>query len=108
MQKVFSLTPLAAPLRGFRLVGELDMGSARDLTDALTALSGDGDVRLELSELEFIDSSGLHAIAQYAGSLDGGGEHLILANPSAMTARVFEIAEFAKHPRIVIEVTSGE
>ena len=108
MEKVFSLTPLEAPLRGLRLVGELDMGSARDLTDALTALSGEGDLRLELSELEFIDSSGLHAIVQYAGSLDGGGDNLILANPSAMTERVFETVGFEKHPRIVIEVSSGE
>jgi anti-sigma B factor antagonist len=108
MQTELSLIPLEAPLRGLRLVGELDMGSARDLTDTLSAMSGDGDVRLELSGLEFIDSSGLHALVQYAGSLDGDGDNLILANPSEMTARVFEIAEFAKHPRIVIEVTSGE
>lgn len=108
MQNNLLLTPLEAPLRGLRLVGELDMGSAPDLTDALTAMSGHGDVRLELSELEFIDSAGLHAIVQYAGSLDGDGDKLILANPSAMTQRVFEIASFAKHPRIVVEATSGE
>jgi anti-anti-sigma factor len=106
MGKILSLVPLEEPLRGLRLVGELDISSARDLTDALTSVSGNGDLTLELSELEFIDSSGLHAILQYAGSLNG--THLTLANPSAMTKRVFEIAELANHPNIVIEATSGE
>ena len=108
MEKILSLVPLEKPLRGLRLVGELDISSARDLTDALTTLSGDGDLTLDLSELEFIDSSGLHAILQYAGSLNGRGDHLTLANPSAMTKRVFEIAELANHPNIVIEAASGE
>jgi anti-anti-sigma factor len=108
MQKILSITPLEAPLRGFRVVGELDMSSAQELNDALSAMSGGGDLTLELSELEFIDSSGLDAIMQYAESLDGGGDNLILANPSAMTERVFEIAGFEKHSRIVVGVTSGE
>ena len=108
MQETLSLTPLEAPRRGLRLVGELDMSSAQALSDALAAMSGEGDLTLELSELEFIDSSGLHAIVQYAGSLDGGGDNLILANPSAMAERVFETVGFEKHPRIVIEVSSGE
>jgi len=102
------LVPLEAPLHGFRLVGELDISSARDVSEALTALPGDGDLTLELSELEFIDSSGLHALVQYAGSLNGAGSNLILANPTAMTERVFDIAGLAEHPRIVIEATSGE
>ena len=108
MEKLLLLVPLEEPIRGLRLVGELDISSVGDLTDALTSMSGDGDLTLELSELEFIDSSGLHAILQYAGSLNGGGDHLTLASPSAMTRRVFEIAELAKHPNVVIEDTSGE
>ena len=108
MKKILALVPLDEPLRGLRLVGELDISSARDLTDALTTMSGDGDLTLELSELEFIDSAGLHAILQYAGSLNGGGDHLTLANPSAMAKRVFKIADLAEHPNIVIEATSGE
>ena len=44
----------------------------------------------------------------YAGSLNGAGGKLILANPTVMTERVFDIARLAEHPRIVIEATSGE
>lgn len=107
MQKRLSFIPLEAPVRGLRLVGELDMSSAHDLSDALTTMSGDSDLTLELSELEFIDSSGLRAIVRYAGSLNGRG-NLILANPSTMTKRVFEIVRFAEHPKIVVEASNGE
>ena len=44
----------------------------------------------------------------YAGSLNGAGGKLILANPTVTTERVFDIARLAEHPRIVIEATSGE
>ena len=107
MKRICSFVPLEPPLRGLRVIGELDMSSALDLTDALTTMDGGGgDVTLELSELEFIDSSGLFAIVQYAGSLSGAGGKLILANPNAMTERIFEIVEFGEHPGIVIEGTS--
>ena len=109
MQTIFSLVPLEEPNRGFRLIGELDISSAQDLYDALGAVSeGAGDLTLDLSELEFIDSSGLHAMVRYASSLNGNGNKLVLLNPSAMTQRVFQIARFAEHPRIVIEATRGK
>ena len=108
MEKILSLVPLEPPVLGLRLVGELDMSSAQALSDALTAMSVEGDLTLELSELEFIDSSGLHAMVHYAGSLNGNGSNLILSNPSAMTQRIFEIARVAEHPKIVIEATRGK
>lgn len=109
MKRILSLLPLERPLRGFRVVGEVDMSSAHELSEALATMAGGGDLTLELSELEFIDSSGLHAMVQYARSLDGAngaGDKLILVNPNAMTERIFEIAGFAQHPAIVVESTS--
>jgi anti-sigma B factor antagonist len=46
------------------LRGELDLASAPELTQTVAGLCADGvtDLVLELSELEFIDSTGLHAI----------------------------------------------
>ena len=35
-------------------------------------------------------------------------EELILANPSAMAERIFEIVCLPEHPRVVIEATAGE
>lgn len=106
MKKLLSLVALDPPLRGFRVVGELDMSSAHELSLALISMDGEGELTLDLSELEFIDSSGLHALMQFAGSLDGGGGKLVLVNPNALTGRIFEIAELTQHPAIMIEGTS--
>ncbi len=105
METIFSILPLEPPLRGFRLVGELDISSAQGFSETLAATNGQGDLTLELSALEFIDSSGLHALMQYAGSLNGAGNKLILANPTAMTERILEIIGLVTHPAIVIAST---
>lgn len=106
MQNILSLIPLEAPLRGFRVVGELDISSAQELSQALAAIDGQGDLTLELSELVFIDSSGLHALVQYAGSINGAGDKLVLANPTAMTGRILEIVGLSTHPAIMVTSTS--
>jgi ABC-type transporter Mla MlaB component len=60
----FSMEALGPPRRRLRLIGELDLASAPALTEALTSIDGDGQLTLDLSELTFIDSTGLHAILQ--------------------------------------------
>ena len=52
--------------RGLRLAGELDLRSVRPLTDAFAAMPAAAQATLHLSELVFIDSSGLHAIEEIA------------------------------------------
>lgn len=97
----FSIRALDASQRGLRLVGELDMASAPEVTEALASLDGDGQLTLDLSELTFIDSTGLHAILKHARSLNGA--KLVLANPSSTARRIFEIVELEKHPSIEIQ-----
>ena len=56
------------------LLGELDLAVADQLSARLEQLSSDGiPVRLDLSRLEFIDSSGIHALLKAIkdGSADG-------------------------------------
>ena len=50
--------------RGLALAGELDMASARVLREAFETLPGTGPATLDLAELTFIDSSGLHEIVR--------------------------------------------
>ena len=45
------------------VIGDLDMASGPQLDAALTAFDGQ-EVALDLSQLEFIDSSGIHALAR--------------------------------------------
>jgi anti-anti-sigma factor len=90
----------AVPTEGdtLRLVGELDMSTVGILTAALESLP----VTLDLSELAFVDSSGLHEIARYARSLNGQAP-LILANvPDDMT-RLLALTKFDQLDGILIQ-----
>ena len=69
------------------LHGELDCQSAPELADALSQAATNGrPVVVDLSELRFIDSSGLHVLMS-GGSANGGG-HRILVCPPGNVARV--------------------
>jgi anti-anti-sigma factor len=93
----------AVPTEGdtLRLVGELDMSTVAILTAALESLPEEA-VTLDLSELAFVDSSGLHEIARYARSLNGQAP-LILANvPDDMT-RLLALTKFDQLDGILIQ-----
>lgn len=57
-----------------RLTGELDMSTAHKLDEVLGAtLQQGGAVLIDLSELTFMDSTGIHAFVKAAGRLRGRG-----------------------------------
>jgi anti-anti-sigma factor len=91
----FAVVPLDGGVHGFRLVGELDLATTRQLQEALEQLPAEGEVVLDLSELTFIDSTGLHAIVEHARADDGP---IVLANPSETVRRVLHIAGLDAHP----------
>ena len=87
---------------GLRLVGELDVATASELTAALQEEPWDASpLALDLSELTFVDSCGIHAILSFARSLNGSGP-LVLSNPTEAVARVFEILDLDAHDGIEI------
>lgn len=96
-----TVTPLVAPEHGLRLIGELDMATVTQLKTAFETLSANGRVTLDLAELTFIDSTGLHAIMEFARSQNGSGP-VILASPSATAKRAIEIAGLEGHPGVEI------
>jgi anti-anti-sigma factor len=103
---ILTLIPLDDGVPGFRLVGELDLSSAPALTDALGELEIDnGDLVLDLRELTFIDSSGIHAIFTQALAREG---KLVLANPSPEIVRTLEILGIADHAQLQLRTDSGE
>jgi anti-anti-sigma factor len=89
---------------GMRLEGELDIASAGILRDALPQLSTTDQPTLDLTELTFIDSSGLNVISEYARSLDGGAR-LVLTNVDDNIRRVFEVTGLDRMP--TLDVRSG-
>jgi anti-anti-sigma factor len=89
--------------RGLRLVGELDLSTVEALRAVLDTLPADANV-LDLAELSFMDASGLHALEQYASSLNGAGP-LVLEHVPAQVRRLFQITGAELDPDI--ELHSG-
>jgi anti-anti-sigma factor len=102
-QPLFEALPLADG-RGLRLRGELDMSTAGDLLAMLDGLPRDRAPVLDLAELSFLAVAGLHALEQYARSLDGA-RPLVLENVPPQTRRLFEIVGADSNPGI--ELRSG-
>jgi anti-sigma B factor antagonist len=76
---------------GFRLVGELDMAAADVLSQHVEEVLPDGrDVRLDLSELTFIDSSGIHALVTLGKRMSNGGR-IVIERPRGQAAKVFAV-----------------
>ena len=91
--------------RGLRLSGELDMSSAPELEEALAEFAIRGEtVTLDLSELTFCDSYGLHVVVRHALSMNGNGP-LVLVNPSPIVRQALEIIGVGGIPRV--ELRSG-
>jgi anti-anti-sigma factor len=104
--ELLTLIPLNEGTTGFRVVGELDMSTAPKLSDALAELESEGEVVLDLQELTFIDSTGIHVIFTHALSR-AGGPPLVLANPSHEIMRTLEILGLAAHPQLEVRTASG-
>jgi anti-anti-sigma factor len=79
------------------LAGELDLACAPELSRALADLAGTGCDRVvvELSELSFIDSTGIKALIAAARAMEEEGGALTLSAPTPNVARVFEIVKLS-------------
>jgi anti-sigma B factor antagonist len=73
--------------------GELDISTVTDLTEQLARVEQDGvtSIMLDLRDLAFIDSSGLHAFLQARDRASTNGHRLILVGAGALPRRLFEI-----------------
>jgi anti-anti-sigma factor len=83
---------LSDDLDGARLVGELDLLVYEKADLALSPLfEAPGDVTLDVSDLTFIDSSGIRLLVRLEGAIrERGVLHLRGASPHI--ARVFQVA----------------
>jgi anti-sigma B factor antagonist len=81
-----------------RLAGELDLYNAPAVRDALTEISADGPGRVivDLSEVEFIDSTALGVLIEARTKLPNR-RGLLLAGPGLETRRALEISGLDRH-----------
>jgi anti-anti-sigma factor len=77
--------------RTIRLAGELDMSNKSELDEAFEAAAErGGPILVDLSELTFMDSTGIHAFVRAAASVRGRG-CLILHGEQDRVRRVMDI-----------------
>ena len=90
----FDLVESSAAVATVRLVGELDLYTAPVLHSALVDLfdSGVRSVTIDLSDLDFIDSTGLSELVVALKRHRQAGGDLVLRSPNPTTAKVLEIS----------------
>ena len=79
--------------------GEIDMGNAGALRERLYQLIDEPRSRVfvDLSEVEFIDSSGIAALIDAERRATSRGSELVLVAPSLFCSRVLEILGLTEH-----------
>lgn len=74
----------------FHVSGEIDASTVDQLKQRLD--EADGDVVVDLSGVEFIDSSGLRVLIGTQQALEADGRSLTLRSPSRSVQRLFELS----------------
>jgi anti-anti-sigma factor len=89
---------------GLRLEGELDLSSADLLVEALDPkLAAGGRIVLDLSDLTFMDSTGLQVLIRSAISLGDRGT-IVLLRPGNLVRSILELAiRTDKLPNLQVE-----
>lgn len=82
-----------------KLAGAFDAAAAADARPRLdTVIEGDGDVVFDLSDVDFIDSSGIGAIVFLFKRLTAKGRGLRLAG---VHGQPLQLMEFLRIPRVI-------
>ncbi len=83
-----------------RVAGDLDMATAPELEKS--AVAAGNELAIELSEVRFIDSSGLRALFQVNQAID----HVALVAPSAVVKRLLSLTDMAQIFVVVDELSA--
>jgi anti-anti-sigma factor len=101
-------TAVAVPeSRTLRLEGELDLATANGLEEMLAERVGGGPIVLEMSQVTFIDSSGIRALIRVAERLAQKGWCLYLHIDDGLPKRVLDLVGLDKAPNIHVSHHQG-
>jgi anti-sigma B factor antagonist len=83
---------------GLAVSGEIDAHTAPALKSAADeALAQRSELRLDMSEVEFIDSSGLGVLVSITEAARDAGGDLVVVTPSRAVVRLLELSGLAEH-----------
>jgi anti-anti-sigma factor len=98
MEEGFRVVPTGP--RGYRLVGELDISTERQAEELLLRTAEHpGDLDLDLSELRFMDSTGIRLLLRLTGQATGS---VRIHAPSAVVERILDVAGLERIPNLVV------
>ena len=88
--------PVAEDVARLRFAGELDASGAHAAHQALNQAvgRGSGDVEVDVSRLEFIDSVGLGALVKAAGQMERQGRRLSVVGAHGAVLRAIDLTGF--------------
>lgn len=101
-------------VREIKIEGEFDLATAHQLSRALDDAAGSRVVLIDLSECEFIDSSGTAVIVHAHVAMRTEGRRLALFNPSPQLRRHLELVGLVRplfvdaEAALVAEVSASE
>lgn len=74
--------------------GDVDLATAPELVAAAEELSasGEGPIRLDLSRVSFLDSTGISALLEIRRTAAEAGRDVVVVERSAVVDRVFAVA----------------
>ncbi|HEU4544091.1 MAG TPA: STAS domain-containing protein [Jiangellaceae bacterium] len=77
-----------------RVVGEIDMSTVATFEEALSSAVDETHDHLlvDLSEVNFMDSSGLNALVRARNALEDNGVDLVISGVSDQVRRLFEVS----------------
>lgn len=80
------------------LEGEIDAHTAPDLAARYVELpAGDGDFVIDMSKVDFMDSSGLRVIIELHQRAEQASRRLVLRTPSQPVIRLIEVSGLSGH-----------
>jgi anti-sigma B factor antagonist len=92
------LTVIELDASTLALEGEIDAHTAPDLAARYQELpDGDGDFAIDMSKVDFMDSSGLRVIIELHQRAEQHGRRLVVRNPSQPVVRLFEVSGLVGH-----------
>lgn len=91
--------PPTGIVRHLKLEGDFDLSDGERLSNLLGSLAPDGPAVIDLTDVTYVDSTFLHALADVAVRL--GRHRITLVGVSASIRRILATAEFEKLVRIV-------
>lgn len=83
------------------VAGDVDAHTCPDLASELDPLPGTGDIRLDVADVGFIDSSGLRVIIGAHQRAEENNRKLLIERPSKSVSRLLEISGLTDHLHIV-------